>query len=120
MARAVAAGPDAQGCMFNVSFLVNRGASDDFRSAAERFGSAHREHVELRLAGPLSWYNFVAAAGTHVPAESDMGLITGLLTVPVAPVRAVIWVVEAQRRCRARGARPRSAPCPAGCTEPGA
>ncbi|MFE7712033.1 GvpL/GvpF family gas vesicle protein [Streptomyces sp. NPDC057486] len=47
MARAVAAGPDAQGCVFNVSFLVNRGASDDFRGAAERFGSAHREHIEL-------------------------------------------------------------------------
>ncbi|MEU0836339.1 GvpL/GvpF family gas vesicle protein [Streptomyces sp. NPDC056231] len=68
MARAVAAGPDAQGCVVNVSFLVNRAESDDFRSAAERFGSAHGEHVELRLAGPLSCCNFVAAAGTHVPA----------------------------------------------------
>ncbi|WP_424860607.1 hypothetical protein [Streptomyces sp. MMS24-I29] len=45
-----------------------RGESDDFRSAAERFGSAHREHVEPRLAGPLPCCNFIAAAGTHVQA----------------------------------------------------
>lgn len=68
MARAVAVGPEVQGCVLNVSFLVNRGDSEAFRSAAERFGSAHRDHVELRCAGPLPCFSFVAAEGAHARA----------------------------------------------------
>ncbi|MFB9579744.1 GvpL/GvpF family gas vesicle protein [Streptomyces yanii] len=47
MARAVAAGPDVQGCVFNVSFLVNRGASDDFRSAG---GAIRKRALRTRRA----------------------------------------------------------------------
>ncbi|MEU5716114.1 GvpL/GvpF family gas vesicle protein [Streptomyces sp. NPDC020403] len=60
LARAVAPGPEVHGCALNVSFLVDRGDSDDFREAAERFAAAHRTHVELRVAGPLPCYSFVS------------------------------------------------------------
>ncbi|MFJ6836413.1 GvpL/GvpF family gas vesicle protein [Streptomyces sp. NPDC091209] len=63
-ARAVAAGPEVQGCVLNASFLVNRGDGDAFRSAAEHFGRTHRDRVELRLTGPLPCYSFVSAEGT--------------------------------------------------------
>ncbi|WP_069170133.1 GvpL/GvpF family gas vesicle protein [Streptomyces griseus] len=60
MARAVATGPEVHGCALNVSFLVDRDDSDDFRAVAERFAAAHRTHVELRVAGPLPCYSFVS------------------------------------------------------------
>ena len=65
-ARAVASGPEVQGCVLNMSFLVNRGDSDDFRSAAEQFAETHSERAELRLMGPLPCYSFVPAEGTRV------------------------------------------------------
>ncbi|MEU2583511.1 GvpL/GvpF family gas vesicle protein [Streptomyces avermitilis] len=65
LARAVAPGPDVQGCVLNVSFLVGRGDSNDFHRVAERFADKHRTHVELRLAGPLPCYSFVSAEATH-------------------------------------------------------
>ncbi|MFH8484960.1 GvpL/GvpF family gas vesicle protein [Streptomyces longisporoflavus] len=69
MARATAAGPDVQGCALNVSFLVGRSDADRFRAATERFAAAHREHVELRLAGPLPCYSFVGtSANPGAPA----------------------------------------------------
>lgn len=63
-ARAVASGPEVQGCVLNASFLVNRGDSDGFRTAAERFGHTNRDRVELRLTGPLPCYSFVSSEGT--------------------------------------------------------
>ncbi|MFF1450005.1 GvpL/GvpF family gas vesicle protein [Streptomyces sp. NPDC058274] len=68
LARAVAAGPEVQGCALNVSFLVGRGDSDDFRDVVERFADVHHEQVELRLAGPLPCYSFVPAEGPHLRA----------------------------------------------------
>jgi hypothetical protein len=65
-ARAVVSGPEVQGCVLNASFLVDRGDSDVFRSAAERFAHTHRDRVELRLTGPLPCYSFVSAEGTPV------------------------------------------------------
>lgn len=63
MARAVAAGPDVHGCVLNMSFLLDRSGSDTFTATAQRFAETHRDHVELRLAGPLPCYSFVAAEG---------------------------------------------------------
>ncbi|WP_250291356.1 GvpL/GvpF family gas vesicle protein [Streptomyces atroolivaceus] len=63
MARAVAAGPEVQGCALNVSFLVDRSESDAFRATARRFADAHRERAELRVAGPLPCYSFVSSRG---------------------------------------------------------
>ncbi|MCX4578482.1 GvpL/GvpF family gas vesicle protein [Streptomyces sp. NBC_01571] len=65
-ARAVATGPEVQGCVLNVSFLVDRADSDGFLDAAEKFAEAHRDRVELRMAGPLPCYSFVSAEGTSV------------------------------------------------------
>lgn len=59
MAREVAAGPEVHGCALNVSFLVERKDGDAFRSTAQRFADAHRERVEIRVAGPLPCYSFV-------------------------------------------------------------
>jgi len=44
------------------------GENCDFRGVAERFGSAHREHVGMSPEGPLPCCQFAAAAGTHVQA----------------------------------------------------
>ncbi|MFD8423842.1 GvpL/GvpF family gas vesicle protein [Streptomyces sp. NPDC059466] len=65
-ARGTAPGPDVQGCVLNVSFLVGRGKSDEFMSAAEKFAKLHRERVELRLAGPLPCYSFVSVETIRV------------------------------------------------------
>ncbi|MFE3265559.1 GvpL/GvpF family gas vesicle protein [Streptomyces sp. NPDC059215] len=65
-ARATAPGPDVQGCVLNVSFLVDRNNSDEFMSAAEKFAKYHDERVELRLAGPLPCYSFVSAESIRV------------------------------------------------------
>ncbi|MFJ9060345.1 GvpL/GvpF family gas vesicle protein [Streptomyces sp. NPDC102409] len=63
LARAVAAGPEVQGCALNVSFLVEQQGSDEFLATARRFAGTHREHVELRVAGPLPCYSFVPSRG---------------------------------------------------------
>lgn len=65
-ARAVASGPEVQGCVLNASFLVGRGDSDAFRRAAEQLARVNRDRVELRLSGPLPCYSFVSAEGTPV------------------------------------------------------
>ncbi|MDX3850962.1 GvpL/GvpF family gas vesicle protein [Streptomyces sp. AK02-01A] len=63
LACAVAAGPEVSGCVLNTSFLVDRAASDRFRTAARDFAALRRDHVELRVAGPLPCYSFVAPEG---------------------------------------------------------
>ncbi|MFF3485374.1 GvpL/GvpF family gas vesicle protein [Streptomyces sp. NPDC002701] len=67
-ARAVTPGPEVQGCVLNASFLIDRGDSAAFHAAAERFGRANGDRVELRLSGPLPCYSFVAAADAPVQA----------------------------------------------------
>ncbi|MGY0067078.1 GvpL/GvpF family gas vesicle protein [Streptomyces sp. QTS137] len=67
MARAVAAGPAVPGCALNVSFLVDRGDSDTFLTRAQNVADAHREHMEVRLAGPLPCYSFVSSEARPVP-----------------------------------------------------
>jgi hypothetical protein len=61
LAHAVAVGPQVSGCVLNTSFLVDRAAAGPFRTAAEKFAAHHRDRVELRVAGPLPCYSFVAA-----------------------------------------------------------
>lgn len=68
MARAVAAGPEVQGCALNVSFLIDRSDSDRFRAEAQTFANTHRELVELRIAGPLPCYSFVSSRPARTPA----------------------------------------------------
>jgi Gas vesicle synthesis protein GvpL/GvpF len=52
-------GPQVPGCALNMSFLVARADDERFRAAVERFADDHRDHVELRLTGPLPCYSFV-------------------------------------------------------------
>ncbi|MFF5896806.1 GvpL/GvpF family gas vesicle protein [Streptomyces argenteolus] len=63
LARAAAAGPEVHGCALNVSFLVDRSGSDAFRAVVRSFADGHREHVDLRVAGPLPCYSFVPSHG---------------------------------------------------------
>lgn len=60
-ARAVTPGPEVSGCALNLSFLVERTGSDAFVSRAQELATAHREHAEIRLAGPLPCYSFVSS-----------------------------------------------------------
>lgn len=69
LAHAVAAGPEVRGCELNASFLVGRDEYAVFRASAERLAAHWREHAELRVAGPLPCYSFVAAEGAPAPAE---------------------------------------------------
>ncbi|MFD7747527.1 GvpL/GvpF family gas vesicle protein [Streptomyces sp. NPDC059698] len=62
LARAAVPGPEVQGCALNTSFLVPRGHSERFRTAAERLAEARRSRVEIRFAGPLPCYSFVGDA----------------------------------------------------------
>jgi hypothetical protein len=64
-AHEVAAGPEAAGCVLNVSFLVDRGDTESFLTEARNLADAHREHVELQLAGPLPCYSFVSGREPH-------------------------------------------------------
>lgn len=66
-ARAVVSGPTVSGCALNLSFLVDRAESDAFLSRAQDFARAHREHAEIRLAGPLPCYSFVSSDVRPVP-----------------------------------------------------
>ncbi|WP_098010604.1 GvpL/GvpF family gas vesicle protein [Streptomyces sp. sk226] len=59
LARAVAHGPEVQGCALNTSFLVPHDGGEHFRTTAERLAEARRSHVEIRFAGPLPCYSFV-------------------------------------------------------------
>lgn len=68
LAHAVAAGPEVSGCVLNTSFLVDRAAGDRFRAVAREFAALRRDHVELRVAGPLPCYSFVAPEGPLVRA----------------------------------------------------
>ncbi|WP_406099028.1 GvpL/GvpF family gas vesicle protein [Streptomyces sp. NBC_01013] len=70
-ARAVAAGPEVSGCALNVSFLVDHSDSDTFLTRARDFADAHRDHVDLRLAGPLPCYSFVSAEARPVPVGGE-------------------------------------------------
>ncbi|WP_031081249.1 GvpL/GvpF family gas vesicle protein [Streptomyces sp. NRRL WC-3549] len=68
LAREAAAGPEVEGCALNVSFLVDRHLGEHFRTEARKLADSHRGHVELRIAGPLPCYSFVAPRRGRVPA----------------------------------------------------
>ncbi|MFF5724975.1 GvpL/GvpF family gas vesicle protein [[Kitasatospora] papulosa] len=67
MARETTPGPEVHGCVLNVSFLVDRSRGDSFRTTVRRFADRHRDHVELRVAGPLPCYSFVSSRPLRTP-----------------------------------------------------
>ncbi|WP_406139555.1 GvpL/GvpF family gas vesicle protein [Streptomyces sp. NBC_01089] len=52
-------GPEVEGCVLNISFLVPRRREADFRAVVERCAAAHSDRLDLRLTGPLPCYSFV-------------------------------------------------------------
>ena len=85
-------------------------ALEEFAAAVERPRRASSsERIKLRYVGPLPPYSFADDDG-----GAGMGLITGLLTLPLAPVRGTVWVAEqihdqAEQRALRRGRDPRAA-----------
>ncbi|WP_371668294.1 GvpL/GvpF family gas vesicle protein [Streptomyces sp. NBC_00289] len=74
LADAVSVGPESSGWLANLSFLVDRGAAEDFLAAAEQVRAAH-PHVDLRVNGPLPPYSFVEP-GPAEPAGTTIGADT--------------------------------------------
>ncbi|WP_406143331.1 GvpL/GvpF family gas vesicle protein [Streptomyces sp. NBC_01012] len=66
--HAMCPGPDVNGCVLNVSFLVSRHEVARFRAVAERFAADHPDRIDLRVTGPLPCYSFVAPE--PVPARA--------------------------------------------------
>lgn len=58
VADAMVHGPEVEGCVLNVSFLLDRREQRRFEGAVERLTAAHRDRAELRLTGPLPCYSF--------------------------------------------------------------
>lgn len=57
-------GPEVEGCVLNLSFLVSQNREARFRAVADRFAGEHTDRLELRLTGPLPCYSFVASEPT--------------------------------------------------------
>ncbi|MGW8943754.1 GvpL/GvpF family gas vesicle protein [Streptomyces koyangensis] len=62
-------GPQVEGCVLNVSLLLDRDAEAAFRGEADRLAAALAGRAELLLTGPLPCYSFVPteAAGSPAP-----------------------------------------------------
>ncbi|MFG2578202.1 GvpL/GvpF family gas vesicle protein [Streptomyces malaysiensis] len=58
VADAEVRGPEVEGCVLNVSFLLHRREERRFHGVVERFATGHRDRVELLLTGPLPCYSF--------------------------------------------------------------
>ncbi|MCM3806095.1 GvpL/GvpF family gas vesicle protein [Streptomyces sp. DR7-3] len=58
VADAEVRGPEVDGCVLNVSFLLHRREERRFHGVVERFATGHRDRVELLLTGPLPCYSF--------------------------------------------------------------
>lgn len=74
LAHAVCMGPEVEGCVLNVSFLVERSGVERFRIAALRLARRDRDRMELRVTGPLPCYSFVTPSGTGAPRRAGAGV----------------------------------------------
>ncbi len=68
LARRSVPGPEGSGWLANLSFLLDRHASDDFLSAVEKLGREN-PHLDIRVTGPLPPYSFV----DQPPAKAAAG-----------------------------------------------
>ncbi|GAA2393678.1 GvpL/GvpF family gas vesicle protein [Streptomyces glaucosporus] len=68
LARRCVPGPEGSGWLANLSFLLDRDASDGFLAAVEKLGKEN-PHLEVRATGPLPPYSFV----TQPPAKAGAG-----------------------------------------------
>lgn len=83
--------PGGEDGAVDVAVLVNAARRRRFDEAVEELGARWAGRIRLRVTGPLAPYDFVPAPQEEV---LDMGLVTGLLTLPLAPVRSVVWLGE--------------------------
>ncbi|SHM83618.1 Gas vesicle synthesis protein GvpL/GvpF [Actinacidiphila paucisporea] len=60
LAEATQPGPEVEGCVRNISFLVAAERAAGFRTAVEGLAARLAGQVELRLTGPLPCYSFSA------------------------------------------------------------
>lgn len=61
-------GPQVEGCVLNVSLLLDRDAQAALRAEADRLAAALAGRAELLLTGPLPCYSFVPAEAAAAPA----------------------------------------------------
>ncbi|RWZ74363.1 GvpL/GvpF family gas vesicle protein [Streptomyces albidoflavus] len=61
-------GPQVDGCVLNVSLLLDRDAEAALRAEADRLAAALAGRAELLLTGPLPCYSFVPAEAAAAPA----------------------------------------------------
>ncbi|MEU3256489.1 GvpL/GvpF family gas vesicle protein [Streptomyces albidoflavus] len=61
-------GPQVEGCVLNVSLLLDRDAEAALRAEADRLAAALAGRAELLLTGPLPCYSFVPAEAAAAPA----------------------------------------------------
>ncbi|OON82665.1 GvpL/GvpF family gas vesicle protein [Streptomyces tsukubensis] len=61
VAAEAVAGPVTEGCVRNVSFLVDEDGLPAFRATAGKLAAGLFDRMELRLTGPLPCYSFVPA-----------------------------------------------------------
>ncbi|PBC70472.1 gas vesicle protein GvpL/GvpF [Streptomyces sp. TLI_235] len=73
--------------VLNVFFLVGRNREPGFLRAEEGLFADLGGEVGARLHRPLPPYSFVRG-------ETAVGLLTQILTLPLAPVRGTVWVLE--------------------------
>ena len=93
----------------NAAFLVEREPRRRVRRGGRAPRRASRSGSRFRYVGPAA--ALLASCDLALDGDGGMGLITGLLTLPLAPVRGVVWVAEQLARGgRARARRARSRP----------
>ena len=110
---------------FDLAFLVARDGVDAFSEAVRALDEAVGDRIALQLRRPAAALQL--RRGQSGPREPGMGLIMGLLTLPLAPVRGTVWIAErleeqaepsstTSRRCARSSSSSRSCARPARST----
>ncbi|UWM52159.1 GvpL/GvpF family gas vesicle protein [Streptomyces carpaticus] len=69
LADDTAAGPELDGCVLNLSFLLRREAEEEFRATVADCVAEYTGHADFRLSGPLPCFSFTALPGQAAPAR---------------------------------------------------
>ena len=84
--------PSTTDSAVHAAFLVDGERVEEFSGAVAALGRELAGRIRLRFLGPLPPYSFSGEDATA--GARRMGLITGLLTLPLAPVRGTVWIAE--------------------------
>ena len=76
--------------LLELAVLVEDERIAEFEDGLEELAEAVHERIRLRLVGPVAPYDFAEA--------ERMGLISGILGLPIAPLRGVVAAAEQVRR----------------------